>query len=95
MLARAREVLADLEGRGATEHVRGTRDEGRGKGNSSHRGGPAAHRIARPASHDQLALFTPSAPDPVVERLKAVDPNTLTPLQALALLAELIEQAKK
>jgi len=91
VLARAREVLADLEGRAAS-------GEGRAKGNgssSSRRGGPAAHRIARPASHDQLALFAPAAPPhPTVERLKALDPNTLTPLQALALLAELTQEAK-
>lgn len=41
---------------------------------------------------EQLALF--AAPDPVVERLRALDPDALTPLQALTLLAELSAEAK-
>jgi len=41
---------------------------------------------------DQLALF--SVPDPLVERLREVDANGLTPLQALALLAELSAAAR-
>ncbi len=36
---------------------------------------------------EQLALFT--APDPIVERLRTIDINAITPLQALELLAEL------
>ncbi|HEX8691137.1 MAG TPA: DNA mismatch repair protein MutS [Longimicrobium sp.] len=41
----------------------------------------------------QLGLFGPEA-HPVVERLRGVDVNSLTPLQALALLAELVEAAR-
>ena len=41
----------------------------------------------------QLALFEPPL-HPVVERLRALDPNHLTPMQALALLAELAEAAR-
>ncbi|HRQ77049.1 MAG TPA: DNA mismatch repair protein MutS [Gemmatimonadaceae bacterium] len=41
---------------------------------------------------DQLALF--AVPHPLVERLREVDPNGLTPLQALALLAELSAEAR-
>jgi DNA mismatch repair protein MutS len=41
----------------------------------------------------QLTLFA-SEPDPVVERLRAVDPNALTPLQALQLLAELVDDVR-
>jgi hypothetical protein len=33
-------------------------------------------------------------PHPVVERLRAIDVNTLTPLAALQLLAELAEQSR-
>jgi hypothetical protein len=33
------------------------------------------------------------APHPVVERLKGTDPNAMTPMQALALLAELVKDA--
>ncbi|MGI8496192.1 MAG: DNA mismatch repair protein MutS [Gemmatimonadaceae bacterium] len=46
---------------------------------------PRAPIRAMPA--EQLALFV--APDPVVERLRALDVNAITPRQALELLAEL------
>ena len=39
-----------------------------------------------PPEHDQLALFTPPAParaDPVRERLADLDPDGLTPREAL------------
>ncbi|MGQ0712583.1 MAG: DNA mismatch repair protein MutS [Gemmatimonadaceae bacterium] len=41
----------------------------------------------------QLALFA-AAPHPVVEQLRALDPNSITPLQALQILAELSQRAK-
>ncbi len=50
--------------------------------------GASAHRPA-----DQLGLFAP--PHPLVERLASIDPNSMTPLDALALLATLAEQAKR
>ncbi len=58
---------------------------------------PALAGTSRPASRtapsaDQLALF--AAPDPLVERLREVTVETLTPLQALALLAELSATAR-
>jgi hypothetical protein len=69
-----------------------------------------ARRAARPATAelsaalkpsaapDQLALFT-AVPDPAAEalraRLRALDPDTLTPMQALALLAELTTAARE
>jgi DNA mismatch repair protein MutS len=47
----------------------------------------------------QLALFSKSAPPPkpsaIEEALRAIDVNGLTPLQALAKLAELAQQARK
>ena len=43
--------------------------------------------------HDQLALFVPQPPNKALERLRAVDVNSLTPLAALQLVAELSEQA--
>jgi DNA mismatch repair protein MutS len=46
-----------------------------------------------PDPREQLALFE-AAPHPVVERLRAVDPNHLTPVQALVLLSELAQQAR-
>lgn len=42
---------------------------------------------------DQLGLFT-AAPNPIVERLKTIDVNTLTPIQALALLDELAKASR-
>lgn len=49
---------------------------------------------APPSSAVQLSLF-PSAPSPVVERLKQIDPNTLSPLEALTLLFELKRLAEQ
>ena len=46
------------------------------------------------ASRDQLALFA-TLPNPLVERLAALDTDTMTPLQALSLLAELSRDAKR
>jgi DNA mismatch repair protein MutS len=43
---------------------------------------------------DQLGLFATDAPHPVVERLRDIDVNTLTPLEALALLAQLTAEAR-
>jgi DNA mismatch repair protein MutS len=54
---------------------------------------PPAAAEARGAQADQLALFAP-AQHPVIERLAFVDVNALTPLQALALLAELNEAVR-
>jgi DNA mismatch repair protein MutS len=43
---------------------------------------------------DQLGLFA-SATHPVVEQLALVDANTLTPLEALSLLAKLADDARQ
>jgi DNA mismatch repair protein MutS len=51
-------------------------------------------RDKRGASNDQLGLFA-SAPNPLVARLAAVDTDSMTPLQALSLLAELSRDAKR
>jgi DNA mismatch repair protein MutS len=50
-------------------------------------GGPPAH--GPPASTRQLDLFGPAVPSAVVEALRAADPDRMTPLEALAFLAEL------
>jgi DNA mismatch repair protein MutS len=65
--------------------------EGRGTG----QGALHSHRIAAAPAAEQLGLFAPPLPHPVVERLKAVDANALTPLQAIALLAELADAARR
>jgi DNA mismatch repair protein MutS len=96
VLARAREVLALLEGEeivrglGERSEVGGRRSEVRDR--SRPMSAPTSN-LQPPARTSQLALFA-AEPDPVVQRLREVDPNTLTPLQALALLAELVKEAK-
>jgi DNA mismatch repair protein MutS len=42
----------------------------------------------------QLGLFGAAEPHPVIERLRTIDPNTLTPLDALSLLAQLVADAR-
>ena len=82
VIARARRVLALLEGE--AEHLVPSL-------------APAMNGARRPKSvipTDQLALFVPANTHPSVERLREVDVNTLTPLAALQLVAELSEQAK-
>ncbi len=75
---RAREILRELEG----THSAG----GRGLGREG-RNAPAAIAPA-----DQLSFFAAAEPE-VVRRLRELQPEALTPLQALNLLAELKEQA--
>ena len=78
LLARALELLAELEG----THSGG--GEGLGR-----RG---RHRPASEAPPDQLSLFR--AEHPVIGRLKELDLDRMTPLEALNLLAELRASAR-
>ena len=61
---------------------------------SEHLAGGAGPRTTPPAAVDQLALFS-AAPNPVVEELVGMDTNAMTPLDALMVLARLVEQAKR
>jgi DNA mismatch repair protein MutS len=81
VIARAREVLALLEGE--AEHLVPA---------LAPTGG--ARRAPKITSPDQLGLFATAQPHAVVEQLRGIDVNTLTPLAALRLLAELTERAK-
>jgi DNA mismatch repair protein MutS len=84
VIARAREVLALLEGeaeRMVPTLAPNTTVEGSLPAAS---GAPRAARRTAPAT-DQLALFAPTAPHPVVTQLRDTDVNTLTPLAALQL----------
>jgi len=95
VLARAREVLALLEGEGAhMASALGRRVEPPIASPSVARAAVRSTSRAEtsPASQ-QLALF--GLPHPVVERLRELDINTMTPLQALALLAQLVEEARE
>nr|MCU0624044.1 DNA mismatch repair protein MutS [Gemmatimonadaceae bacterium] len=80
VIARAREVLTLLEGDQLAASLAGGR--------------PGASRRAPVRDADQLALFAPAPEHPVVGRLRGVDVNGLTPLQALALLDELVRGAR-
>jgi DNA mismatch repair protein MutS len=46
------------------------------------------------AASDQFALFA-AAPHPLVERLRGLEPNSLTPIEALTTLAALVAEARK
>ncbi len=82
VIARARALLKVLEG----EHLVPALAQGS-------RPRPDSRPDSRTDSAaDQFALFAP--PDPLVERLKEVSVDSLTPLQALALLAELSAAAR-
>ena len=85
VIARAREVLRCSRARRSSWCRRWRR-----RADRSARGRAEPRQ---PAPTDQLALFA-RAPHPVVERLRDDDVNTLTPLAALQLLAELAERAR-
>ena len=87
VIARARTLLRLLESEQLAASLAG-------RGSSGGASGVPAARPGAPAATEQLALFT-GAPHPVVERLRHIDPNTLTPLDALALLAQLTADARQ
>ena len=95
VLARAREVLALLEGEGA--HMASALGR-KGESRNADEAPPArAGRLLTPSrgvavGSEQLAFFGP--PHPVIEHLRALDVNTMTPLQALAQLATLADEAR-
>ena len=82
VIARARAVLKLLEGEQIVAALSGN---GRQAG--------AFQRLAR-AAQEQLGLFAGDLLHPAVERLRVIDVNTLTPLEALALLAQLTAEAR-
>lgn len=98
VIARAKAVLALLEGDGAQMAARLTA-EGQQVPAGARSRGPVVHRRAapEPPAH-QLGFFgevvrVPMRPDPVLEalaaRLTALDPDRLTPLEALHVLSSL------
>jgi DNA mismatch repair protein MutS len=80
VIDRARRVLALLEGEHLAEGLNGPRSDGSG--------------VRLVAAPDQLGLFA-AVPHPLVERLATIDINTMTPVQALGALANLIEEARR
>ena len=87
VITRARDVLRLLEGE-AERMVPALASGGATPVRGVRRGSTA------PATVDQLGLFASAGPHPVVERLRTTDVNTLTPIAALQLLAELAERAR-
>jgi DNA mismatch repair protein MutS len=87
VIRRAKSVLALLEGDGAqlVERLADDGPSGRGRG-------PRPRVAARREPTPQLALFD-AGPHPVVEALRAMEPDLLTPLEALNRLAALKRQA--
>jgi DNA mismatch repair protein MutS len=79
VVERAREILVELEG-AHTQHGEGLGRRG-------------AHRPASTAPPDQLSFFA-AAEHPVVERLRQLEVDRMTPLEALNRLAELKEEAR-
>ena len=78
VIARARELLTELEG----THTSG----GEGLGRFG------AHRPASEPSLDQLSFFAAGDP-PWLKQLRAIDPETMTPKEALDLLFDLHEKS--
>ena len=78
VIARARELLTELEG----THTGG--GEGLGRFGS--------HRPASEPSLDQLSFFAAGDP-PLLKQLRAIDPEVMTPKEALDLLFELHEKS--
>ena len=79
VIARARRILALLEGEQLVSGLQAP---------------PGVPAPVQPAGADQLALFAP-AHHPLVEQLASTDVNSLTPIQALSLLAELSDSARR
>jgi DNA mismatch repair protein MutS len=95
VLGRAREVLALLEGEGAQMasalgRKGEKREPGTGGGRPGGRSLTPSRGIAVPS--EQLGLF--GLPHPVIERLRGLDVNTMTPLQAHEQLARLVDEAR-
>ncbi len=79
MIGRAREVLTLLEGEQLVAGLNGA---------------PSRTSGERSAAAPQLSLFVVE-PHPAVERLKRLDANQLTPLDALRVLDELARLARE
>jgi DNA mismatch repair protein MutS len=78
VVERARAVLTDLEGE----------RDGTVERVAFGRARPSAPRDV------QLGLFAPAPPDPLREEIRALDPDAMTPLEALNALAALVAKAK-
>jgi DNA mismatch repair protein MutS len=80
VLDRARKLLALFEGEEIVSALGG--------------GGKKTNRAGAKTADNQLAFFA-SAPDPLVEDLKRLEPEKMTPIEALALLDRLVSRARQ
>jgi DNA mismatch repair protein MutS len=92
VIRRAREVLKLLEGEQLVQALARETGEGRRETGDGRREG-GAQGATKQAAAPQLSLFVVE-PHPAVVRLKQVDANQLTPLEALRLLDELARLAR-
>jgi len=83
VIDRARQVLALLEGEHLAKGLNPPRAAGGVEVGSNPRTPP-----------DQLGLFV-AGPHPLVDRVAALDVNTMTPVQAIGALANLVEEARR
>jgi hypothetical protein len=90
-LVRARTVLRLLE----SEQIARAGPDARGPAAPVRESGakPGAGRDPETLT-DQLTFFGPPV-SPLVARLASLDPNTMTPIEALTLLATLAEEARR
>lgn len=86
VLQRARSLLALFEGEQIVSAL-SRREERNPEGAST-------KRREQTTSQDQLALFGPM-PHPIIDELKHLDPNEMTPMDALRLLNRLVDRAKQ
>src|SRR5262249_50873539 len=86
VLARAEEVLHELESERTAEHLAAPGRGGRSRGGAADAPRGEDGRSAR-AGEPQVPLFA-AAPLPLERELAALDPERLTPLDALQRLAE-------
>jgi len=95
---RAREILDGLEAGEPVAPRVATREDDvdaavqDGKGPRT-RQGARLLPVPEPWENQQLSLFDAPAKSPVLEKLLLIDPNRLTPMEALALLVDLRRQA--
>jgi DNA mismatch repair protein MutS len=82
VIARARALLRLLEGEDLAAALAGRGPK------------PGAAR-AKAVETPQLGLFAPSEAHPLLKQLAALEPNEMTPLDALARLATLVADARK
>jgi DNA mismatch repair protein MutS len=99
VIARAKQVLALLEGDAAA--MVASLEEGAERSAGDGRGARTQRRRAGGAPTNQLTFFAPPEPpappreSPVVEALRKADPNHMTPMQALELVARLAAEARR